>query len=95
MKKLTAILATALLSGCANIRYRVEPMANGGPYYCTVSVAEIVALPFQGEPTGPEGGIAQAYATLLLPVTAIDLPLEAVADTLLLPWDFFREGKGK
>lgn len=95
MKKLMIIVAAALLSGCANIRYRVEPMANGGPYHCTVSVAEIVALPFQSTPAGPEGGIAQAYATLLLPVTAIDLPLEAVADTLLLPWDFFREGKGK
>lgn len=95
MKWLMTVLCAALLSGCANVLYRIEPMANGGPYHCTVSVAEIVALPFQSEPAGPEGGIAQAYATLLLPVTAIDLPLEAVADTLLLPWDFFREGKGK
>ena len=95
MKWLMTVLCAALLSGCANMLYRIEPMANGGPFYCTVSVAELVALPFQGTPAGPEGGIAQAYATLLLPITLVDLPLEAVADTLILPWDFFREGKGK
>ena len=89
MKKLTAMLAAALLSGCANILYRTDGMdRNRCPYYCTRVVAASVAAPFT-EPKGPEGGIAKAWCTLLLPVTIIDLPLDAVVDTVLLPYDIF------
>ena len=93
MKKLAAMLAAALLSGCVNILYRTDGMdKNHGPYYCTCGIAECVAAPFT-EPKGPEGGIAKAWCTLLLPFTVIDLPLEAVVDTVLLPYDFFAEDK--
>ncbi len=87
MKKLAAILSAALLSGCINVMYRTDGTSkNYGPYYCTGIMSASVAAPFS-DPVGPEGGIAKAWCTLLLPVTIIDLPLEAVADTLLLPWD--------
>lgn len=93
MKKLAAMLAAALLSGCANILYRTNGMDNNhGPYYCTCVMAASVAAPFT-EPKGPEGGIAKARCTLLLLVTIIDLPLEAAVDTVLLPWDIFAKDK--
>ena len=90
MKILIAILAAALLSGCANILYRTDGSENFGPYYCTKVVAAFVAAPFT-EPKGQEGRIARAWCTLFLPVTVIDLPLDAVVDTLLFPYDFFAE----
>ena len=102
MRELIHLLPAVLLAGCANLFYRTDASApNGGPYACTRGVAECVAAPFR-EPSGPEGGIAKAYCTLLLPVTAVDLPFEAVLDTLLLPWDVWagidsssmREGAG-
>ena len=84
------LLAVALLvcAGCCNLMMRPDAERNLGPYWCTCEVAETLAIPFS-EPKGPEGGIAKAWCTLLLPVTIIDLPLEAVVDTVLLPWDVF------
>ena len=91
IKVLLAACAISLLaSGCANILYRTEGMKeNRGPYFCTCAVAETIATAFR-KPSGPEGGIAQAYATLFLPITVVDLPLDATVDTVLLPYDLIR-----
>ena len=87
MKRILAISLLAL-SGCCNIMTRPEkPMWVCSPYENTVEVAKVLAAPFV-EPTGPEGGIAQAYATLFFPVFLLDLPFDAVVDTVFLPWDF-------
>lgn len=86
MRKLLSAAMIAL-AGCCNILLRPERAAWAcDPYENTCEVAAVVAMPFS-VPKGPEGGIAKAYATLLLPVSLVDLPLEAVADTVFLPWD--------
>ena len=96
----TALAAMAALCGCANIVYRTDREPNRGPYFCTCEMAEAVAAPFT-EPKGPEGGIAKAVCTLLLPVTIVSLPCDAVLDTLFLPYDLWAydgdsgPGKGK
>ena len=77
------------VSGCANVMYRTawdEP--NKGPYFCTCAMAACVAAPFT-EPTGPEGSIGNAICTLLLPVTLVSLPCDAVLDTIFLPYDLW------
>lgn len=84
------LLAIALLSfaGCCNIVTRPEKdMWACPPYGCTCEVADTLAIPFR-DPVGPEGGIAQAYVTLLYPVILVSLPCDAVVDTVFLPWDF-------
>lgn len=89
------LLAMALLAcaGCCNLMMRPDAEQNLGPYWCTCEVAETLAVPFS-EPKGPEGGIAKAYCTLLFPVILIDLPFDAVVDTVMLPWDLCRHTWG-
>ena len=57
-------------------------------YQPTCECAECVAIPFQERKFG-EDGIAQAFCTVLLPLTVVDLPFEAVLDTVLVPWDLW------
>ena len=83
-----AVAAVVTLCGCANIVYRTDSEPNRGPYFCTCEMAATVAAPFT-EPKGPEGGIAKAVCTLLLPVTVVSLPCDAVLDTLFLPYDLW------
>ena len=86
MRKLLAVSALAL-AGCCNIVQRPERAAWAcDPYENTCEVAATLAIPFS-DPKGPEGGIAKAYCTLLFPVLLVDLPLDAVVDTVFLPWD--------
>jgi uncharacterized protein YceK len=88
MRRLLATAGLALLSGCCNIVTRPERAHWAcAPYECTTEVAKTLAVPFQ-DPKGPEGGIAQAYVTLLYPVILVSLPCDAVVDTVFLPWDF-------
>jgi uncharacterized protein YceK len=79
----------ALAAGCCNVVTRPEygsTMWATPPYRCTCEVAECVAVPFS-EPKGPEGAIARAWCTVLLPAFLVDVPFDAVADTVMLPWD--------
>ena len=86
MKKLLVSMLL-LLSGCANIANRNDGRSLS-PYQCTCEMAASVAAPFR-RATGPEGQIAKAYLTLLLPVSVVSLPLDAVLDTVFLPWDMW------
>ncbi len=93
------IFACALcvsFGGCCNIAERDGKHSFATPpYYATCTVAGCIAIPFKDKPAGPEGGIAQAYCTLLLPALVVDLPFEAVADTVMLPWDLWKGPKKK
>ena len=81
--------AVAALCGCANIMYRTDGSEpNRGPYFCTEQVALCVAAPFTA-PDGPEGSIGKAVCTVILPVTLVSLPCDAVLDTLFLPYDLW------
>lgn len=100
-KLVPVMAALAALCGCANIMYRTNGSGpNRGPYFCTCEMAGCVAAPFT-EPKGPEGGIAKALCTLILPVTLVSLPCDAVLDTVFLPYDLWAYdvdselGKGK
>lgn len=86
-----AILLFVLLpeSGCMNISNHSSPVGSVYAYSGTVDDALLIATPFQ-DTYGPEGSIARAYATLLLPFTILDMPLEIVADTITLPYDIFQ-----
>lgn len=80
-------MALLALSGCCNIMTRPKKdLWVSDPYECTCEAAAVLAIPFQ-DPTGPEGSIAKAYATLLFPVFLVNLPFEAAVDTVFLPWD--------
>lgn len=82
-----ASIGVSLMTGCANIIVRTDCDAWATkPYQCTCEVAEAIAAPFS-RPSGPEGGIAQAVCTVILPISVISLPCDAVLDTLMLPWD--------
>ena len=103
MKKplVIVLLACAMLAGCCNIMTRTEcetePYACAPyPYYCTWEDMKVLAVPFS-DPTGPEGSIAKAFATVFFPLFLIDLPFEAALDTVFLPADLTylctKEGK--
>lgn len=82
-----AILA-ALGSGCCNVMVRGEKpyFVAPEPYHCTASVAEdAVAAPFKDR--SGEDAIMDAVFTLTWPVWLVDLPCEAVLDTVFLPVD--------
>lgn len=93
---LSFIIITFLYtSGCISILERTE----GGNkitqvYHPTCTCAESIAIPFRERRYG-EDGIAQAICTVLLPFTIIDLPLDAVSDTICLPWDIYRSCQNK
>ncbi len=92
--QLVILCALSLLSGCANIIVRTDCDAWATkPYQCTCEVAEAIATPFS-RPSGPEGGIAQAVCTVILPISIISLPCDAVLDTLMLPWDLYNMDDG-
>ena len=87
--QLVILCALSLLSGCANIITRTDCDSWAtAPYQCTCEVAEAIAAPFS-RPSGPEGGIAQAICTVILPISIISLPFDAAVDTAFLPWDLY------
>jgi len=80
MKRLLAIFTLVALSGCANLVIRPQCDYNQGPYYCTKTVNKCISRGFDGKP----------IERMFLPVLFIDWPFDAVADTLLWPWDALR-----
>ena len=80
------------LSGCVNIAYRAEGGDNHGPYFCTCTDAKFIAVPFT-KPKGDMGVAVKKMCTILWPFCIVDLPLEAAVDTVLLPWDCYRQDK--
>jgi len=95
VKRVLMAAALAALCGCANLMYRTDGRErNRGPYACTCEMAKCVAAPFT-EPDGPEGSIGKAICTLILPVTIVSLPCDAVLDTLFLPYDLWAYDGGK
>ena len=85
---LASLIAVAwLMCGCCNIVTRTEkPYAVApGPYWCTASVVEdALGAPFRDSSTDP---IGDAFLTLTWPIWLVDLPCEAVFDTVFLPVD--------
>jgi len=87
---LVGLLAlTCLCSGCFNVVIHADGEGGNCMYAGTVACSHTIALPFVGA-TGPEASIAEAYATLFLPLTIVDLPFEVVADTITFPYDVWR-----
>ena len=78
----------ALLAGCINVFSHIDGTAYsfGG----TVECAKCIATPFAGA-DGPEACIEESLATILLPVLVVELPFEAVADVITLPYDACRK----
>ena len=89
-----ASIGVSLMTGCANIIVRTDCDSWAtAPYQCTCEVSQAIATPFS-RPSGPEGGIAQAICTVILPISIISLPFDAVIDTLMLPWDLYNMDDG-
>jgi len=87
---LISICVCVSFCGCLNIANRTDDdWKIRHVYSCTCDCAEAIALPFQKKQHG-EAGIAQAICTMFLPVFVIDLPFEAVSDTVFLPWDIYK-----
>jgi len=80
MKKIALVLFMLAASGCANLVLRPQCDYNMGPYFCTKTVNRLIERGFDGKP------IEQMF----MPVLLIDWPFDAVADTVLLPWDAWR-----
>ncbi len=77
VRQITLLLTGSLLllgSGCSSVMTRVGP--NQGYYAGTKNDIEMI----QSEESG----------WAMRPLLALDLPLSAVADTLLLPYDYYR-----
>lgn len=84
---LAALLAVAwMLSGCINIVERTQKpyFVAPGPYDCTARVARAIGAPFRESSHDP---IGDAFVTLTWPIWLVDLPCEAVFDTVFLPVD--------
>ena len=89
------LVALCTCCGCANLIVRTDCDAWAtSPCRCTCEVAEAIAAPFS-RPSGPEGGIAQAISTVILPVSIISLPFDATVDTAFLPWDLYCRKEAK
>ena len=84
---LAALLAVAwLMCGCINIVERTQKpyFVAPGPYDCTARVARAIGAPFRKSSHDP---IGDAFVTLTWPIWLVDLPCEAVFDTVFLPVD--------
>jgi len=85
MKRLMAICAAAVLAGgCFNLTVRPQTDVNQGPYFCTKTDQKAIRKGWNG------GG---GPYSVLLPVFVLDWPLEAVCDTVLLPYDLIMSGR--
>lgn len=73
---LLACLSLAGTAGCSSVMTHAGPA--DGYYSGTRAGAAIVADSNNG--------------WVMRPLAALDLPLSAVVDTLLLPWDYYRKG---
>ena len=97
MKKI-AIVLTVLLQWCICIdlhssAYKIP----AGVYSGTRACAEVLAIPFR-DYKGTAAAWVRAHTIITYPLLLADLPLEAVADTLTLPYDMYaadRERKQK
>ena len=84
---LASLIAVAwLMCGCINIVERTQKpyFVAPGPYDCTARVARAIGAPFRKSSHDP---IGDAFVTLTWPIWLVDLPCEAVFDTVFLPVD--------
>lgn len=85
-----------LLAGCANISCHVDGRNPAGVYRGTREGSKAVVEIFIVKPEWHSGSPSEAmYAhcicLLFSPVVLVDWPLEAVADTVTLPYDLYKE----
>lgn len=75
-----------LMCGCINIVERTQKpyFVAPGPYNCTAEVGDMLGVPFRESSNDPIGA---ALVTLTWPIWLVDLPCEAVFDTVFLPVD--------
>ena len=83
---LASFVIAWMLSGCINIVERTQKpyFVAPGPYDCTARVACALRAPFRERSMDP---IGDAIVTLTWPIWLVDLPCEAVVDTVFLPAD--------
>lgn len=90
---LFSICVCVSFCGCLNIANRFDDdWKISYVYSCTCDCAEAIALPFQKKQYG-EAGVVQSICTMFLPLFVIDLPFEAVFDTVCLPWDIYKSNQ--
>lgn len=90
MKQIISLALALTLSGCLNIQG--HSTGSYKPYESTVGMSHAIVEAFVEKPEWHSGsvgeaGIAHAFSIILLPVAIIALPIEAVADTVTLPYD--------
>lgn len=95
MKRILAVAVAAILCGCVNIVGHVAGERPYRPYAGTKAMCGGIVEAFVEKPEwhwgcAGEAGMAHAYSALLFPVWVIGLPLEAVADTITLPYDLLK-----
>lgn len=85
---IAAFVVAWMLSGCINIVERTQKpyFVAPGPYDCTARVARALGAPFR-ERSRSTDPIGDAIVTLTWPIWLVDLPCEAVVDTVFLPAD--------
>lgn len=83
---LAAFVVAWLMCGCINIVERTQKpyFVAPGPYDCTAEVGDMLGVPFRESSNDP---IGDAFVTLTWPIWLVDLPCEAVFDTVFLPVD--------
>lgn len=89
------VLVGLVCGGCFNIVGHAASEKPYNPYEATRGISCGIAEAFVEKPewhggSHGEAAMSHAYAVLFLPVFVVGLPLEAVADTLTLPYDLYR-----
>jgi len=89
-------LAVSLCSGCLCIHEHIDGRSK--PYGATVCVCRGIAEAFVEKPEWhcgctSEARMSHAWAAILLPVSVVCVPFEAVADTVTLPYDLLNDEK--
>jgi len=95
--KILAILAVLLFcSGCSSLLFLEQRNQKTGPYPGARVDAHLIARPsledfnLSGHNGPPDKELHfDAFSPLVVLYGLIDLPLSAVLDTLLLPWDLW------
>lgn len=88
----TLLAGMLLAGGCMNIMYHTgTPIAVYKPTReASKAFVEIFCpMPEWHYGSGSEAAISHAYAVFLSPYIIVDLPLEAVADTITFPYDWY------
>lgn len=93
MKKIINCMLLSLCLGCANFTLRpVVPAEQLGTYRCTGIISDLIADPFKDDTDYTEEEDT-AVVICEWPFLVLDWPFDAIADTIMFPYDYYQYHK--